>query len=102
MQCPHCGADREYSRSHYHGTSFECGTFLLHDTMNGDIGLDCIAKVGRQLAAANDRAGRLEEDMESIRNLALGPSDRMMGHILDDIYTIARKALEVPDAPLPD
>lgn len=105
MQCPHCGADREYSRSHYHGTSFECGTFLLHDTMNGDIGLDCIAKVGRQLAAANERAGRLEELRKDAWAMLLaiasgnGPFEKKMTRA--DMMEAARQsaeALEVPDA----
>jgi hypothetical protein len=81
--------------------------------MNGDIGLDCIAKVGRQLAAANERAGRYRSALRSLVNEVGASAGAFEDEVreavgntnyacLMDKVEQAREALEVPDAPLPD
>lgn len=62
--CPYCNADLALMQGHKHGTLYQCGTFLLHGTMRGDIGEDCMAGVLAREAKEKESRDRLWEQVQ--------------------------------------
>ena len=111
-KCPKCGADDNTAAQRYtptrldgpkaiHGRSFACGSTAWGDGKFAE-STKCLR---RQLAAANERAGRLEELRKDAWAMLLaiasgnGPFEKKMTRA--DMMEAARQsaeALEVPDA----
>ena len=101
-KCPKCGAEVSWTdeRSGLSPVGFGCLTFI---TSMGTVA-ESVECVKRQLAAANERAGRLEEALDFYAK----PDSWEYGNgaifaIVEspafvDAGEVARKALEVPDA----
>ena len=69
-----------------------------HDAEPRKMG-EAFEEVSRQLAAANERAGRLEETMERLIVWANDSVDMKYGTLSADmVRKMCEKALEVPDA----
>jgi hypothetical protein len=89
MNCPYCNADLELLQENKRGTEFQCGTFLLHGTMEGDIDPACMAKV----VAERDRLKQQERILKRLATYCRGfrfkvaPfSDDPQGHGQEDEY----------------
>ena len=85
MDCKKCGADT------FDGV-LSCGS-VYHESDDWTHESRCCLR--RQLAAANERAGRLEG---ALAFYADPLKHSLMGEVNEDHGAIARKALEVPDA----
>lgn len=83
-RCPKCGC-------------VTCGSSWTMIKSTGRIGIlkESELCLRRQLAAANEMAGRLEKALEFYADTL---KHNLMGEVNEDHGAIARKALEVPDA----
>lgn len=101
-KCPNCGAKIHHKNGA--GIMFCCSTFVIV-TGAIDEGKPCLR---RQLAASNERAGRLEKNLRGLCDhldkwwYEADPMDDVKKGDRHPWTKAAREALEVPDAPLPD
>ena len=86
-KCPKCGSPEELGMIQ----DWSCGSIEEEDESVTE-SETCLR---RQLAAANERAGRLEKALEFYADTL---KHNLMGEVNEDHGAIARKALEVPDA----
>ena len=90
MNCPYCNADLELVQEMPSiGTAYQCGTFMVHNSMSGDIGEACMAKV----VAERDRLRQQERILKRLATLCRGMhfktapfSDTPQGHGQEDEY----------------
>jgi len=89
--CPYCNADLALMQEHKHGTLYQCGTYLLHGSMRGDIGESCMVKVANERDRLKPEVDRLKQQERILKRLAtlcraMPFSDTQQGHGQEDEY----------------